>query len=158
MNITVNVTGIDEAIQRLRDYGSKLRQRERELCRRLAEYGLQLASISYASAAYDGPNDISVSVEEAPNGYQIIATGVAVAFVEFGAGVTLGYGHPQAAEFGAGPGTYPGKGHWNDPKGWWLPKDKGGGHTYGNPPSMTMYNTTQDIKQEIAKIAREVFA
>lgn len=154
MNITVNVQGIDEAIRRLQEYN--LEQKTRELCRRLAQYGLVLAEASYGGAAYDGEKDVSVDVQETDNGYKILATGGTVLFIEFGAGITYGYGHPQADEFGYGPGTYPGKGHWDDPQGWWIPK--GGGHTYGNPPSMTMFNTAKDIRGEIANIAREVFS
>ena len=52
-----------------------------------------------------------------------------------------------------GPGTYPeGKGHWNDPKGWWLPKEKGGEHTYGNPPAAPMYDAVKTIEQKLLQI------
>lgn len=129
-----------------------------ELCRRLAQYGLVLAEASFAGAAYDGPKDVSVEVEETENGYKIVASGTTVLLVEFGAGVTLGYGHPLASQFGYGPGTYPGQRHAMSGNGWYLPKSKGGGHTYGNPPSMTMYNTARDIRREIESIAREVFS
>lgn len=156
MNITVSIQGLDEAIQKLEEYSSDLQRKTRELCNRLAQYGLLLAQASYGGAAYDGDKSIGVTVEETDNGYKIIATGGTVLFVEFGAGMTLGYGHPQADEFGYGPGTYPSdKGHWNDPRGWWIPGT--GTHTYGNPPSMTMYNTAQDIRREVESIAREVF-
>lgn len=154
MNITVTVRGLDEAIQALETYSSGIKQKVRELCRRLAQFGLLLAQVSYEGAAYDGTKDIQVTVEETDNGYKIVASGAAVLFVEFGAGITYGYGHPQPGKYG--PGTYPGEGHWDDPNGWWIPGT--GEHTYGNPPSMTMYNTAKDIKGEIESIAREVFS
>ena len=79
-------------------------------------------------------------------------------FVEFGSGIKYGSGHPENAEYGMGPGTYPnGKGHWDDPHGWYLPKDKGGGHTYGNPPTMAMYDARKTIEQDLVRIVREVF-
>ena len=165
MNITVNIHGLDEAIRRLEEYGNRLHQQQDELCRRLAEMGATNVSLQFARAIYTGDKDFSVTVEDAPNGYQIVVSGQSVAFVEFGAGITYGYGHPQAAEFGVGPGTYPGQTHAMTGEGWYLPKSKQGSntedasrHTYGNPPNMPMYNTAQDLKQEIARVAREVFS
>lgn len=165
MNITVNVSGLDETIRRLEEYQNRLQQQQDELCRRLAEMGATNVSPMFARAIYTGPLDYAVSVEDAGDGrYQIVVSGQSVAFVEFGAGVTYGYGHPQAAEFGVGPGTYPGQTHAMTGEGWYLPKSKRGntedpnGHTYGNPPNMPMYNTAQDLKREIARLAREVFS
>lgn len=157
--ITVKVKGLTETLRRIEEYRSGVQRKANELARRLAEMGATNVSLMFARAIYDGPNDYNVTVEDVPTGgYKIVVNGDAVAVVEFGAGVTYGYGHPQAAEFGVGPGTYPsGKGHWNDPKGWWIPRDKGGGHTYGNPPNMPMYNTAADLRREMARVAREVF-
>jgi len=156
VNITINVQGLDELIDQLDAYRDSLPRRTDELCRRLAEYGLVLADASFSGAAYDGPKDVNVTVEPIDNGYRIVADGSTILILEFGAGVTYGYGHPNPGPYG--PGTYPStKGHWNDPNGWYLPKSAGGGHTWGNPPSMTMYNTAKDIQREIESIAREVF-
>lgn len=162
MTITVNVRGVDEAIRRLEEYRDRLEWQTNELCRRLADMGATNVSILFSRAIYTGPLDFSVSVEAVDNGYQIIVSGQSVAFVEFGTGVTYGYGHPQAGEFNVGPGTYPGQTHAMTGEGWYLPKGKqsadGTKHTYGNPPNMPMYNTAQDLKQEIARVAREVFS
>ena len=117
--------------------------------------GATVASIQFARAIYNGSNDISVRVDNTGSVAVIYAEGETVAFVEFGAGATYGYGHPQAGEFGVGPGTYPdGKGHWNNPKGWWYGS---GQHTYGNPPSMGMYRAVQEMTEKVTQIAREVF-
>lgn len=157
MNITVNATGLNEWIDKLNEYEKRIQNKTNEICRRLAQYGLVLADASFNGAAYDGDKDVSVKVDPTDNGYRIVAAGEIVLILEFGAGVTYGYGHPQASEFGMGPGTYPeGKGHWDDPNGWWIPN--GGGHTYGNPPSMTMYNTEQELRKEIETVVREVFS
>lgn len=164
MNITVKIHGLDEAIRRLEEYSDRLRQQQDELCRRLATMGATKVSLLFSQAVYTGDNDFAVSVEEANGGYQIVVSGQSVAFVEFGAGVTYGYGHPQAGAFGVGPGTYPGQTHAMTGEGWYIPKSKRGntqdpnGHTYGNPPNMPMYNTAQDLKREIARVAREVFS
>lgn len=155
MNVTVNVRGLDELIDQLDAYSGSLRNRANEICNRLAQYGLVLADASFNGAAYDGAKDVSVTVEPMDNGYRIVADGETVLILEFGAGVTYGYGHPNPGPFG--PGTYPNaKGHWDSPHGWWIPN--GGGHTYGNPPSMTMYNTYRDIQREVERVAREVLS
>lgn len=133
-------------------------EKARELAERLASLGATVASIRFSRAVYTGQKDVDVTVEELPNGYKVKADGESVLLIEFGSGVTYGYGHPEAGEFGMGPGTYPdGKGHWDDPKGWYLPKSAGGGHTFGNPPAMPMYEARKAIEQELPRIVKEVF-
>ena len=154
-----NPASIDAAVKEIRDYANWVKRKTAELARRLADMGAVNVSLGYSRAVYTGGNDISVTVEQqGENSYAIIANGEAVLFVEFGAGVTYGYGHPQPSVEGTpmGPGTYPSeKGHWNDPNGWWIP---GGEHTYGNPPSMTMYLTAKELRNQLEDIAREVFS
>ena len=158
MKLSVHVQGVDEAIRKMSTIANDVVRKQDELCKRLADMGAVNVSILFSRAIYVGDKDFNVSVEDAPNGgYQIVVSGQSVAFVEFGAGITYGHGHPQESEFGVGAGTYPfGKGHWDDPNGWWIPKT--GQHTYGNPPNMPMYNTAQDLKKEIARVTREVFS
>lgn len=149
-------------IQKIQDelvvYRKWQEEKARELAERLASLGATVASIRFSRAVYTGKKDVDVTVEELPNGYKVKADGESVLFIEFGSGVTYGYGHPEAGEFGMGPGTYPdGKGHWDDPKGWYLPKSAGGGHTFGNPPAMPMYEARKAIEQELPRIVKEVF-
>lgn len=153
--IELNAHSINKAIKEIKKLDAEWDRKINEVLRRLAEIGATKASLGFSRAVYTGDNDVSVSVEPIENGYSIIASGEAVLFIEFGSGVTYGYGHPEPMEYG--PGTYPGKGHWDDPNGWYLPKSKGGEHTYGNPPSAAMYRTGKDLQQEILRIAREVF-
>lgn len=149
---------IDRAIKQLQSYQKSLKSKGKEICKRLAKYGADLAMVDYSKVAYVGEKDVFVSVEETEKGYRILADGETVLILEFGAGVTYGYGHEQAGEFGMGPGTYPGQKHAMDPKGWHLPKDKGGAHTYGNAPSMAMYNAARSLRERVEQVAREVFA
>ena len=155
ITIELNPTSINKAIKDIRKLNAEWDRKIDEVTRRLSEIGATKASLGFSRAVYTGDNDVSISVEPIENGYSIVASGEAVLFLEFGSGVTYGYGHPAPMNYG--PGTYPGNGHWDDPRGWWLPKDKGGLHTYGNPPSATMYQTGKELQQEILRIAREVF-
>lgn len=156
--VPLSESGIQKIQDELTVYRKWQEEKARELVERLASLGATVASIRFSRAVYTGPKDVDVTVEELPNGYKVKADGESVLFIEFGSGVTYGYGHPEAGEFGMGPGTYPdGKGHWDDPKGWYLPKSAGGGHTFGNPPAMPMYEARKAIEQELPRIVKEVF-
>ena len=149
-------SAVSEIQEHLRGYSDKIQRKTRELAERLADIGAFNAHITYANAYYDGHRDVNVTVEQrGENTFAIVASGQTVLFIEFGAGVTYGYGHPNPMEYG--PGTYPGNGHWNDPEGWYIP-GPGHIHTYGNPPSMAMYRTGQDLRRDLEQIAREVFS
>lgn len=156
--VPLSESGIQKIQDELTVYRKWQEEKARELAERLASLGATVASIRFSRAVYTGPKDVDVTVEELPNGYKVKADGESVLSIEFGSGVTYGYGHPEAGEFGMGPGTYPdGKGHWDDPKGWYLPKSAGGGHTFGNPPAMPMYEARKAIELELPRIVKEVF-
>ena len=155
INIELSKDSIKAAVKEMRDYKAWVQKKEGELRLRLAQRGATVASIQFARAIYNGTNDISVRVDDTGSVAVIYAEGESVAFIEFGSGAKYGYGHPQAGEFGVGPGTYPGKGHWDNPKGWWYDSGK---HSSGNPPAMAMYDAVQVIAESVLEIAREVFA
>jgi hypothetical protein len=153
-----DTASIDKAVSEIKDYAKWVQRKANELAKRLADIGAVNVSLGFARAVYTGEKDITVTVDQqGPNTYAIIASGETVLIVEFGAGVTYGYGHPEPSVDGTamGPTTYPGQKHAADPKGWWIP---GGEHTYGNPPSMTMYMTAKELRSELERIAREVFS
>lgn len=151
-------SNIKEAAQELRKYAEWVSQKETELITKLAERGKNVASIKFASAVYDGTNDVTVRVAPTGDGAAIYAEGAAVAFIEFGSGAKEGYGHPDAGKHGFGPSTWSlgdqGKGHWDDPNGWYYEHGK---KTHGNPPAMAMYDAAQTIVAELTTIAKEVF-
>ena len=160
---TIRIDGLSQknitnAIKEVRRYREWVEQKESELRLRLASVGATVASIQFSRAIYNGTNDVSVRVDNTGSVAVIYAEGESVAFIEFGSGDKHGHGHPQAGEFGVGPGTWSdgpdGKGHWDNPKGWWYGH---GQHSYGNPPSMSMYKAVQAMTEQITMIAREVF-
>ncbi len=157
---TIRINGLSDqnirnAIKEVRKYQRWVEDKEAELRLRLASVGATVASIQFSRAIYSGTNDVSVRVDNTGSVAVIYAEGESVAFIEFGSGDKHGHGHPQAGEFGFGPGTYPSdKGHWNNPKGWWYGNSQ---HTYGNPPAMAMYQAVQAMTEQITMIAKEVF-
>lgn len=160
--ITVDLSpkGIDRLIKKVDEYERWVKRKTDQFTQALADLGYNSATISFATATYDGPRDAVVTVEHrGDNVYAVKANGESVAFIEFGSGITMGGGYPGDTIYG--PGTYPippGKGHWDDPNGWYLPKEKGGGKSYGNPPNAPMYNAVKNLEQEFARIAQEVFS
>ena len=166
MKLVVDLSSdsLADAEDKLRKYAAYIKAKAQELCERLSFLGAAEVTAGFSQAIYDGEQDVDIKVrrvtEKGKIAYRIVASGQTVLFLEFGAGVRYGYGHPLDADFGMGPGTYPkGKGHWNDPKGWWF-KDATGKkyHSYGNPPIMAMYNTSQELHRIVEDVAREVFA
>lgn len=155
MTVDVNIfdyASVSRAQRRLDEYFADLIEKANTVCERLATIGAVRASLDFSRAIYNGTNDVAVTVEPIDNGYAIHATGNAVLFIEFGSGASYGYGHPEPE--GYGPGTYPGKGHWDDPNGWWYGNHE---HSYGNPPAQAMHNAKRDIQAEVQRIADEVF-
>ena len=156
MTVDVNIfdyASVSRAQRRLDEYFADLIEKANTVCERLATIGAVRASLDFSRAIYNGTNDVEVTVEPIDNGYAIRARGNAVLFIEFGSGASYGYGHPEPE--GYGPGTYPGKGHWDDPNGWWYGNHE---HSYGNPPAAAMYHAQQDVLREVQRIADEVFA
>ena len=172
MEITINPydrKGIESAIKQLKQYKDRIAEKEAEMVRRIAELGLQVASVKFATALYAGTNDVKCRVEQNGNVATIYADGEAVGFIEFGTGVRHPE-HPGFADFQhPAHGTY-GKGLGKNP-GWWDyigdPGNKG--HlittksgktkvrTSGNDPAMAMYQAVISMTDQIATIAREVW-
>lgn len=169
--MTLDPHSVDGAIRKLWGYRSWLKEKANEISRRLAEFGEVRAIANFANAIYDGPNDTSITVEQrGSNTYAVVAQGTAILFIEFGAGIThMGSGHPELSEYPYGAGSWPDRhysynsngvlvANWMNDRGWYLPKEKGGGHTFGNPPNACMYHTGEEIKAELLRVAREVFS
>ena len=153
MTITINgfdTASIQSAISQLRTLDNS---RMEETCERIASLGALRASLEFSRTPYSGVNDVSVTAESFTGGARVRASGNAVLFIEYGSGARYGYGHPRPD--GYGPGTYPGKGHWNDPNGWWYGHNQ---HTYGNPPAAAMYHAEQDMREAAREIANEVYS
>lgn len=162
MKITVNPfdpKSIDDAIQMVKQYKRDFEQKESEFLRRLAEIGVRVAQSGFATADYDGVNDVVVSMERTSNGYSVVASGKTVGFIEFGTGVK--YPEWDNAGMDYTPpkhGTY-GKGQGKNPHGWWFKQNDGGRatHTYGNTPAEAMRTARDEMVENVIRIAREVW-
>lgn len=157
---TLDKQDIDRAIKELKSYKQEFLKREKRLIEGLAEIGLREASVRFTTAMYDGTNDVSVRLDETNNGYVIVAEGKAVAFIEFGAGVyhngSEPYPNPRPDGI-VGIGEY-GKGH-GKRKAWgYMNENDELVITRGNPAAMPMWYASEEIKNSVLKVVKEVFS
>lgn len=163
VKLSLSNEGIKSAIAQCREIKKSLQKAEKEIVERLATIGATKATLGFASAVIQTDNDVKVSVRIKGSHATITAAGSEVGFIEFGSGARYGYGYPVSeTEVTApiGPGTYPlGKGHWDDPKGWWY-RDSAGArhHSYGNPPNAPMFYASLAVQEEAERVVREVLS
>lgn len=162
MKIVINPfdkKSIEEAERIVRQYKKDFEVKEAEFVRRLAEIGVSVASAGFATADYDGVNDVVVSMERTKTGYTVIASGKAVGFIEFGTGVRYPEWDGADVEYTPPPhGSY-GKGQGKNPHGWWFKQSDGAvaRHTYGNQPAEAMLTARNQMIERVTAIAREVW-
>ena len=159
IGIRLSTKSIDQAIKELKAYRDSLDRLKDQLLEELANIGVREASVRFTTAMYDGVNDSDVTLEPIENGYQIVATGQAVAFIEFGAGVYHNTGEPypnprpdgivEIGEYGKGYGKRQAWGFKNESDELVI--------THGNPAAMPMWYASEEMRNSILKIARRVF-
>jgi hypothetical protein len=152
--------GIANAIKELKRFKQEFLDREKRLLEGLAEIGLKEASVRFTTAMYDGTNDVSVHLDTSKNGYTIVADGQAVAFIEFGAGVyhngSEPYPNPRPqgvvgiGEYGKGKGKQKAWGYYDENDELVI--------TRGNPAAMPMWYASEEIKNSVLKVVKEVFS
>ena len=148
-------SSIKDAQKQLEDYKKIVESKRAEFIRRLAEKGMNEASIRFTGAEYDGTNDVTVTTLDTGDSIKVIANGKAVCFIEFGAGVARGVGYPDEwkPDGIVGLGEY-GKGHGATGLPWYYAHGK---MTDGNPPAMAMLGARDLMVEQVTQIAREVF-
>ena len=149
---------IDAADKMLAQYKKEFVIKEAEFIRRLKELGVSVASVGFATADYDGVNDVLIAETQAGNRAAVIAYGETVGFIEFGTGVRNPEWNDAGLEYTPPKhGTY-GKGKGANPKGWWFSTSPGSAQrTYGNPPAEAMLEARNSMIEQIVQIAREVW-
>lgn len=152
-------TSIDAAIKQLKQYEKEFAIKEAEFARRLAEVGVRVASSGFATADYDGINDVVVSLVKTPSGAAVVASGETVGFIEFGTGIKNPEWDATGMEYTPPKhGTY-GKGKGKNPNGWYFVQSPGARaiHTYGNVPAEAMRTARDVMVEQAIQIAREVW-
>lgn len=158
ITIQLSEKSINEAIKEINRYKKWVDEKTKLLIEKLAIIGAQEASVRFASAMYDGNNNVTVEVSPTDRGWVITASGEAVAFIEFGSGVYHNPGEPYPlprpqgivgiGEYGKGMGKRQAWGYYDN------------GElviTRGNPAAMPMWYATEEMRREVLNAAREVF-
>ena len=149
---------IDAAIKKIEKYQKDFSAKEAEFIRRLKELGVSVATVGFATADYDGINDVLIAETQNGNRAAVIAYGETVGFIEFGTGVRnpewdsagMDYTPPKHGTYGKGKGA--------NPKGWWFSTSPGSAqHTYGNPPAEAMLTARNAMIEQVITIAKEVW-
>lgn len=136
-------------------------EKANELCRRLAEVGANVAGIHFAGGFIDGNDDVTITINPLNDGYEVLASGQSVCFLEFGTGVAAGNGYdttditpPVAITPGSWSQTE-GKGHFTPTHPYWYHDHKKYTMT---TPRMGMYHALEESKRQLEQIAKEVFS
>lgn len=168
IKIRLNAQSINAAIKEIEAYRNKLARISADICKNLADKGLEKAQVLFESAAYDGVKDAKVTAEPTEKGYRIIASGKTVAFIEFGTGVhyNSGSSYPLPKPSGiVGIGEY-GKGQGKKDEWQYVGSPGTNGvvssdgrvvTTHGNPAQMPMYHALLKMQDEVERIVREAF-
>ena len=167
ISITLSEKGIDQAIKEIKQYKQEMLSKCNQFTERLALIGVKEASVRFTTAMYDGVNDVSVVLDGKGTRYRIEAKGKAVAFIEFGSGV---YHNPSEPYPNPRPDGIENIGEYGKGRGKrraWFYKGEAGTNgevqptgvikTRGNPASMPMWYASEEMKNAITKLAREVF-
>ena len=141
---------IQDTIKQLRAYQKTLVSKNERFIKRLSEIGLNVIQTTMESIPEEEKGDyyteIINNVKGEITGVTVRLSGTDVLFIEFSSGDKYGMG------------TYPGKGNWDNPNGWWY-KDESGKlhHSFGNRAYMPMYHAEEAIIISVREIAKEVF-
>ena len=159
ISLSLNTKDINRAIKEVEKYKQDLLRKEKLLLEKLSYIGVKEASVRFTTAMYDGVNDVTLALEQTANGYAVVASGTAVAFIEFGSGVYHNSSEPYPnprPEGIVGIGEY-GKG--KGKRRAWGYRNEGGEVviTRGNPAAMPLWYATEEMRRSILQIAREVF-
>ena len=160
LSLSLTPSDMERAIREIRSFEKYITEKTTELLRRLAERGVELMRVKFDGAAYDGTKEVDCSfVQGSDNSsVMVVAIGKSVLFIEFGTGIRDPEPHPDPASAmyprGSWSESAEGKGHWDDPNGWWYAH---GQHSFGNTANMSMYQTIRDLEDEFEQIVRSVF-
>lgn len=156
---------IQDTIKQLRAYQKSLASKNEEFVRRLAELGIPVIdeNIALAQGDSDKNHNTYIRINNFGNYSQatLICEGVALLFIEFGAGIHYNTPagtspHPKGQELDYTIGSY-GQGNGKNDS-WVYYADSGEWvRSYGTEATMPVYKASVEIMQNIRKIAKEVF-
>lgn len=161
MEITIDIGDLGKALKDIEAYKEQFKASVTETVKQATEIGKAEAQMRFAIAKYDGTKDVRVTSTVRKRTGTITASGESVLFIEFGTGLEAE--NPRDIPMGFYstaylPGSWSegpqGKGHWDNPHGWYYAH---GRRTKGNPANKCMYDAAKEVERNVGRIAREVF-
>lgn len=176
IKVRLSDAGLRGAERQIQEYKTTLNKKARAFAFRLSWLGLEVAKVRFANAEYAGSNDVKCHINQKDKTCTIVAEGKAVAFIEFGTGVTH-HGWGAAGTVGPLPlpdnigehGTY-GKENGKH-KRWYYYGESGNAgtpvkkvdgkgqlnYTSGNDAAMAMWGAVEEMASQVEATWREVW-
>lgn len=165
ISISLSQKSIQNAINEVRKYQRELIDKNELFVRRLAELGIPIIDQNIAAAQGDSDKShntyIKINSFGSYSEAKLVVEGSDLLFIEFGAGAYYNGSagtspHPKGEEFGYTIGSY-GKGQ-GSKDFWFYYADTGESvMSHGTEATMPVFRASQEIIQNIRRIAREVF-
>lgn len=165
IRISLSEKSIRNAINEIESYKREFIERNEVFVRRLAELGIPVIDQDIAVAQGDSDKNhntyIKINSFGSYSEAKLVVEGKSILFIEFGAGIRYNGSsgtspHPKGEEFGYTIGSY-GKGQ-GSKDFWFYYADTGESvMSHGTEATMPVFRASQEIIQNIRRIAREVF-
>lgn len=165
IHISLSEKSIRNAINEIEVYKRQFIERNEAFVRRLAELGIPVIDQNIAAAQGDSDKShntyIKINSFGSYSEAKLVVEGKSILFIEFGAGIRYNGSsgtspHPKGEEFGYTIGSY-GKGQ-GSKDFWFYYADTGESvMSHGTEATMPVFRASQEIIQNIRRIAREVF-
>lgn len=165
ISISMSSKSIQNAINEIEVYKRQFIERNEVFVRRLAELGIPVIDQNIAAAQGDSEKNhntyIKVNSFGSYSEAKLVVEGSDLLYIEFGAGIRYNGSagtspHPKGEEFGYTIGSY-GKGQGKNDF-WFYYADTGETvMSHGTEATMPVFRASQEIIQNIRRIAREVF-
>lgn len=169
IDVPLTKEGIKDAIKRVKYLKKRLSKDVAYLVEMLAKEGVEIASMNFVFAQYDGDNDVVVRATKKSNTEWVVkANGNAVLFIEFGTGTSTytdespeprPTGVVNRGEYGHGLGKFEWWHYDGSPGTNGELMDTGRVKTYGNPANACMYHARETlIREKLEEFGRRYLA
>ena len=139
------------ALKELEKYQKQIKPKMLEVCKRLAEIGAQEANAHLKLV--NGNDDARISTEPMDGGYKLVMSGTDVYFIEFGTGSYVEPHYQTSVPVFAGSWSMEHSQKYAKQGWWWY----GGEPLVGTEAYMPMYYAGKRMREEMPRIAKEVF-
>lgn len=165
ITMRLNSRDISKAIKELKKYRTSLNDKNELFIKRLAEIGIPVIEQRINEARGDSSKEHLTHIEVNRFGNyaqaKLIVQGNDIMFIEFGAGIHYNTSpgdslHPKGSELGYTIGSY-GKGQ-GKRDSWFYYADSGEAvMSHGTEATMPVYSASVEIRNNMIRIAKEVF-